>query len=175
MHCAEGRSQHHLLSAWDDTERETRALLDRFENDRRPRRPDALDRSDSLAEDLGQVLRIAGADLQQKAIIAGDLMRFEYFRDRGQRVAHPRFAGPVRGPDCDEGEQPLIERPGIEHGHVVADDAACLELAKTLEHRGWCQTHGPGNFRLWDSRVLLKQGQYLAINRIKHINASATE
>ncbi len=50
---------------WGWPERETRALLDRLENDRRARRPDALDRSDSLAEDLRQVLGIARANLQQ--------------------------------------------------------------------------------------------------------------
>jgi len=118
------------------------------------------------------VLGIARANFQQKAIIAGDLMRFEYFRDRGQRVAHPRFAGAVRGPDCDEGEEPLIERSGIEHRHVVTDDTACLELANALEHRGWREADSPGDFRLGNSRVVLKQGQYLTINWIKHMSVS---
>ena len=111
-------------------------LLDGVEDDRRARRGDAGDRAQPVAEQPAQRLGVGGADLREKAVLAGDLMDLEHLGDGGDGRGGVRGSGLLVGSDEDEREQRQSDGLRIEAGGVALEDAALLELADPLEDGG---------------------------------------
>ena len=80
-------------------------FLDGFEHDGRARRRDARHRRNLAAQHLSQMLGVLGADLQQKAVLAGDVMDLEHFRDLRQRLRRRLLGAVLVGPDRDKRQQ----------------------------------------------------------------------
>ena len=121
-----------------------------------------------VAQDLRQVLRIARADLQQQAVIAGDVMDLQDFGNGSQRLGDARFGGPIGGAQGDEGQQPLIERLRVQMRRIAANHAPAFELPQPFEHGRGGKAHDPRDFGLGDTGVVLEEVEYLEVDGVEH-------
>ena len=116
------------------------------------------------AQDLAEMLRIAGPHLQQKAVLAGDVMDLEHFGDLRQRLRRRLLRAVFAGAHGDKGQQRAIGDVRIDRGDVFADDAPRFELAHALQDGRRRQAHGLGDVGLGRPRVFLKNLQNLRVN-----------
>ena len=81
------------------------------------------------------MLGVARADLDQVAVVAGDMVRFEDFRKlregTGDAILRARFIASNR----HEGEQAQAEGLRVDVRRVALEDAASFELPHSLEYR----------------------------------------
>src|SRR5690348_10690979 len=95
-------------------------------------------------------------------------MHLLHLRKRRQLVANHARADTLIGADIDEGQQAHVERLRIQPCLVAINEAARLELADTLQNRGWSHGQSPRNLGVRRSCVVLKNGQNSAVNVVNH-------
>lgn len=88
-----------------------------------------------MPEELTNVLCIARADLQQIAVIAGDVVQLEDLRTLGQGLRDAVVAKGLLAADGDESEHRLFELMRIDQGRISLDYTAGLELPDPLKNR----------------------------------------
>ena len=122
---------------WVDLVRqgETRRFLHGFQNDRRSRAAHPWNAPEAMTQELPDVLGVPGAHLQQKAIVSGDVVHFQYLRTGGERAGNRVFAGCFLALDGHEREHRLLNHARVEQSHVAPDGTSGLELPQALEHR----------------------------------------
>src|SRR5438132_12850378 len=81
------------------SDRKLRGLLDALEHDRRARRSDRRDLSETLPEESPERLRVGSADFHEEAVLPRDVVDLENFGDLGQELRGPDPARPVVGSD----------------------------------------------------------------------------
>ena len=101
-----------------------------------------------MTQELTDVLSISGANLQQVAVIARDVMQLEHLRALRQRVGDAAVSRGLLGSDRHKSQHRLIEGVGIDEGGIPTDDAARFELANALKDSGRSQPNNSGNVRL---------------------------
>ena len=99
---------------------------------------------------------VARANLEQVAVLAGDVMDLQDFGDPRQ-LDGGGHVGPVVGrTHRHERQEAPADHMRVDEGDVVANDAFGLELPKALENGGWRQSNGLRQLSLRSSGVVLK-------------------
>ena len=129
------------------------------------------DRRDDLhlPQQLPDVLGVAPAELDQVAVLAGQVMHFEHTRNLRDQLAGPiRHVERTGRPDRHEGQLAQADRLGIEERRVARQDALGLQLPQPLEHRRWRQPDRSRDVSLRHPGVRLNNVQYLDVEIVKH-------
>src|SRR5260221_3516154 len=148
--------------------RQARRFLDGLEHDRGARRADSGDPAETVPEQLTDVFRVAGPDLEQVTVVAGHMVQLEDFRALRQRVRDAVVAGRLLAADGDERQHGLLELPRIDQGRVALDDPTAFQLPDTLQDSRRGQTDNPGDVGLRYSGVFLQKIQYCGVCFVNH-------
>jgi len=109
------------------------------------------------------MLGVTGADLEQVAIVAGDVMDLEDFGDSGELVGRRHLRAVLRGPHGDERQHAPVDHVRVDKCDVILDNALGFELSQAFENRRGRQTHGLCQLSLRGSGVVLKNIQNRAV------------
>ena len=112
-----------------------------------------------MTEQLPEMLSVARADLEEIAIVAGDVMDFEDLGDAGQFNGRRHVGAVLGAPDGNEREHASIDDVRVDQRYVIPDNALGFELSQPLEDGRWRQTNGFGELGLCGSSVVLKDIQ----------------
>src|SRR5262245_41174509 len=108
--------------------REPRRFLHGFEHDRGARRLDAGNAGEAVTEQLTDVLGVTRTNFQHVAIVACNVMDFEYLWTLGQRVGDAVVTRRLLTSDGHKREHRLFEGMGIDQRGVAADDPPGFQL-----------------------------------------------
>jgi hypothetical protein len=97
-----------------------------------------------MPKKLPDVLGVARPNLEQIAVVSGDVMQLENLRTLRQRVRNAVVARRLVAPDSDEGEHRLVDGVRIHERGVSLNDAASLEFPDPLKD---CRGGEPDNAR----------------------------
>ena len=97
----------------------------------------------------------------------GDLMHLLHAGKSGQTFAEGAVGGRI-DLDKHEGGQPLAEGIRVEANLVSLNDTALFELANALQNRRWRHPHLAGDLGIGNTRLLLKDVQYLQVNFVDY-------
>ena len=113
------------------------------------------------------MLGVAGAHLDEVAVVARDMVHFEDFRQLREGLGNPILGSGLVAAKRDEGEKTQAERLGVDLGGVTAEGAARLELSNPFEHRRRREADDPRNLYLRLAGVVLQKLQYLQVGIIE--------
>ena len=85
---------------------------------------------------------IARANLEQVAILAGDVVDFQDFWNARQLSCRGHVWTEVFSADGDEGQKASIDGVRVDKGDVIFDDALGFELPEALQDGRWRQSNG---------------------------------
>ncbi len=154
--------------AGDPRQRQPRRVLQRAQHHRRARLSDGGDDL-HLPEELPDVLGVAPAELDQVAVLAGQVMHFEHTRNLRDQLAGPiRHVERTGRPDRHERQLAQADGLGIEQRRVARQDALGLQLPQPLEHRRRRQPDRTRDVSLRHPGVRLNHVQYLDVEIVKH-------
>ena len=122
-----------------------------------------------VPEKLPDVLGVAPAELDQVAVLAGQVMHFEHAGDLREQLAGPiRHVERTGRPDRHERQLAQADGLGIEQRRVARQDALGLQLPQPLEHRRRRQPDRTRDVSLRHPGVRLNHVQYLDVEIVKH-------
>src|SRR5262245_55525500 len=150
-------------------QRQSSGFFDGREHDGRSSRPHRADRADLLPQKPPQVRGVLRPDLQEIAILAGDIVQLLHLGQRRQLASRPMTPDPVVGPHKDEGGQAQTDRGRVDANLVAQDDALLLQLRKALEDRRRNQADASSDFGVRRPRVLLEQLEDLQVDGIERL------
>ena len=87
-----------------------------------------------MSKNLTEMLGITGAHLEQIAIVAGDVMDFEDFRNSGELVRRRHFRPVLGCPHRHKRQHAPVDHVRVDQRDVILDNALRFELAQALEH-----------------------------------------
>ena len=102
------------------------------------------------------MLGIPRPNLDQVAVLAGDMVDLEHFSAVREQTADVVVTEWFLTPDRDEGESPLVDDVGIDLRRIAFDDTASFELPDPLENGGRRQPDVAGDVGLGFPGVCLK-------------------
>src|SRR5204862_1156887 len=157
-----------LLGFLLERDRQLGGLLDALEHDRRARRSDRRDLSETLPEKPAERLRVPGADFHEEAVLARDVVHLEDLRDLGEQLRRRDPAGPVVRSDERESDQAELDRVRIDSRGVALHDSLLFELPDPLEDGGRGEADLPRDLGVRGTGVSLQDRQDLGINFVDH-------
>lgn len=114
------------------------------------------------------MLGIPRANLDQIAIVAGDMVDLENLSAVGEQPAHVVVPEWFLTPDGDEGERPLVDDVRIDLRRIAFDDTASLELPDPFKNGGGRQPDVAGDVGLGFPSVRLKNLGYSQVNSVDY-------
>ena len=112
---------------------------------------------------VAEVLGVARADLDEVAVVAGDVMHLEDFCELGEGLGNPVLGTGLVAANGDEGQQAESERLRIDLGRIALQRSAGFELANPLQYGRRGEPDGARNLDLGLARVGLQELENLKV------------
>jgi hypothetical protein len=115
------------------------------------------------------VFGVSRTNLDEEAIVTGDMMHLEYFGHFRQFAADALFAGHFGGRNSDKGKERLAEGTRIDDRGIAPDHTPGFELSDALHHGRWRKADLSGHVHLGHTAVQLKHVHDAKVCPVKHL------
>lgn len=131
-------------------------------------RADAVEVAEDAQEEVLIGLHVAGVDLQQEIVVAGNVVALGYFRNvfHGIHDAQGIFLRMLLHFKIAESHESAVDLLGVEHGYIAFDVALAFEALDTFECRGGREVDRGGEFLVGETAVALQTVEYMEVGSI---------
>lgn len=144
------------------------AVLDGLDDDGGPSGGNGAYGLDAMLEELGEVVGIADADLDDEAVLADDAVHLEDLGEVGEDGGGVDRVDVVASLDHDERDESEAEGLGVQSCGVALDETCLLEFTDALKDGGGRHAYGASHFGVGGTGVLLKRREDSAIDIVDH-------